>query len=102
MQVFIGSANILSDEVCKHFENFGKKREDLTSIDDELCHHTECSEWEIRVWTPQSRNLECECAKKIIELNTLSSKETQRGLNEKLSFSTMEGFDKLWEWFSPD
>ena len=72
------------------------------NIDDELCHHTECSEWEIRIWTPQSNDLQYECAKKIIEMNTLTSKNTQNGLTEKLSFTTMESFDKLWEWFSPN
>ncbi|CAI8041607.1 hypothetical protein GBAR_LOCUS23116 [Geodia barretti] len=101
-KVYVGSASNLNDEICKHFENFGKKRADITNIDDELCHHTESSEWEIQVWCPQSKDLEYECAKKVIELNALTSKETQRGLTEKLSFSSMQSFDKLWNWFSPN
>ena len=54
------------------------------------------------MWAPQSKYLEYECAKKVIEMNALTSKETQSGLTEKLSFSSMESFDKLWDWFSPD
>lgn len=100
-QVFAGCANVLMHDLCKHFENFGKKREDIADVDDELCHHTECSEWEITVWPSQKTDLEFECAKKIIELKALTSKETQKGLNEKLCFTTMKSFDKLWEWFSP-
>lgn len=93
---------MLSDTICKHFENFGKKREDISSVDDELCHHTDSTEWEVRVWTSQPNDLEFDCAKKIIEQNALSSKDTQIGLNDKLHFSTMDEFERFWEWFSPD
>ena len=53
MQVFVGKANVLHVELCKHFENFAKKREDIREIDDELCHHTDASGWEITVWPLQ-------------------------------------------------
>lgn len=102
LQVYVGSANILKNDICKHFESFGKKKEDIASIDDELCHHTECSEWEITIWQLQTQHLEFECAKKIIELNALTSKEMQKGLTETLCFTSMHSFDLLWEWFCPN
>lgn len=91
----------MRDDIYKHFESFGKKRGDIVNIDDEICHHTECAEWEISVWPCHPTDLEYECAKKVIELNALASKSSQSGLTEKLCFTTIEGFDKLWEWFSP-
>ena len=99
--MYVGSANTLKSDICKHFESFGKKREDITSIDDELCHHTECSMWEIIILQIQSHDLEFECAKKVIELNSLTSKDRQKGLNEQLRFTSMQSFDRLWEWFCP-
>lgn len=99
--MFISCANLLKDDICQHFESFGKRPEEITAIDDELCHHTECSEWEITVWPHQADDLEFEYAKKIIELNALSSKESQKGLTEKLRFTSMRSFNRFWDWFSP-
>ena len=53
VQVFVGKADVLHVELCKHFDGFGKKREDIREIDDELCHHTDASGWEITVWPLQ-------------------------------------------------
>lgn len=50
MQVYIGKANILHVDLSKHFDCFGKSKRDIKEIDDELCHHTEMSGWEITVW----------------------------------------------------
>ena len=99
--MYVGHARILKDDICKHFENFGKKRDVISNVDDEICHHTECAEWDISVWPFHTTDLEYECAKKVIELNTLVSKDSQKGLTEKLCFTTMQSFYKLWEWFSP-
>lgn len=99
--MFVSCANILKDDVCQHFESFGKRPEDISTIDDELCHHTECSEWDITVWPHPADDLEFECAKKIIELKALPSKKNQKGLTEKLCFTTMGSFNRLWDWFSP-
>ena len=54
LQVFVGKANILHIELSKHFENFGKKKEDIRQIDDELCHHTDASGWDITIWPLQA------------------------------------------------
>ena len=51
--MFVGKASVLHIELCKHFDNFGKKREEIREIDDELCHHTDASGWEITVWPLQ-------------------------------------------------
>lgn len=102
-KVYIGKAEVLHTEVMKHFECFDKKREEMREIDDELCHHTESSGWEISVWPLQpDQDLEAEWAKKIIENNSLSSREESGKLNETLPFSSMNAVDKFWEWFSPN
>ena len=53
MQVFVGKASVLHEELDKHFDCFSKKRKEIREIDDELCHHTEMSGWEINVWLLQ-------------------------------------------------
>ena len=53
--MFVGKASVLHVELCKHFDNFGKKREEIREIDDELCHHTDAAGWEITVWPLQVR-----------------------------------------------
>lgn len=101
-QVYIGKAQVLREEICKHFECFGKKRDKICEIDDELCHHTESSEWGVTVWPLQpDQELEVEWSKKIIENNSLVSKEAS-GLNEEMQFTSMKNFDAFWEWFSPN
>ena len=101
-QIYLGTAKSLSDDLCKHFECFGKKRDEIREIDDELCHHTDSSEWEVTVWQLHSEDLEVECAKKVIELEALTSNETPKGLTEELRFTSMDRFDMLWDWFSPN
>ena len=44
----MGKAEVLHEEIMKHFECFGKKREEISEVDDELCHHTDASGWEVR------------------------------------------------------
>ena len=97
----MGVTNIFKDDICKHFECFGKQRSEINNIEDELCHHTYCSEWEFSVWPLLEGDLEVECAKKIIELESLASKAKQNGLNKKLYFTSSNSFDKFWEWFCP-
>ena len=46
-------------------------------------------------------DLEVECAKKIIELDTLTSKDGGAGLSDQMVFTSKASFDKFWEWFSP-
>ncbi len=41
---------MLHEELSKHFDCFNKKREEIREIDDELCHHTEMSGWDLTVW----------------------------------------------------
>ena len=101
-QVYVGKAKILHEDICKHFECFDKKRDEICEIDDELCHHTDSSGWEIIVWPLQpDQNLEVEWAKKIVEHEALTSKE-ETGLNEDMEFSSATAFDKFWDWFSPN
>jgi len=101
-QIYLGTAQSLSDDLCKHFECFGKKRDEIREIDDELCHHTDSSEWEVTVWQLHTESLEVECAKKAIELEALTSSENPKGLTEELRFTSMDRFDMLWDWFSPN
>ena len=46
-------------------------------------------------------DLEVECAKKIIEGNSLISKDGGSGLSDRMSFKSKASFDKFWDWFSP-
>ena len=123
----------------KHFDNFGKSRKQICEIDDELCHHTEASGWDVRYYlylpyfivllsvsllpticslslflSPYSfghklkvwpvgpeQNLELEWTKKIIENDSLSSSDGA-GVNEYMSFTSMETFNTFWEWLSPN
>lgn len=45
-------------------------------------------------------DLEVECAKKLIELDALVSKEGT-GITEKMQFTSKVSFEKFWDWFSP-
>lgn len=100
--MFIGKASVLHVELCKHFDNFGKKRDEIREIDDELCHHTDASGWEITVWPLQAGEmLEVEWVKKVIQQDSLNSKEGSSGINEEITFSSMESLQKFWDWFSP-
>ena len=100
--MYVGKAKVLHDDICKHFECFDKKREEISEIDDELCHHTDMSGWEITVWPLQpDQNLEVEWAKKNIEHDALNSRE-ERGLTEDMRFTSTTSFDKFWDWFAPN
>lgn len=57
--MFVGKANVLHVELCKHFENFGQKRDEIREIDDELCHHTDAAGWDITVWPLQVPAIVC-------------------------------------------
>ena len=54
------------------------------------------------VWQLHTESLEVECAKKAIELEALTSSENPKGLTEELRFTSMDRFDMLWDWFSPN
>ena len=125
----------------KHFDNFGKPRKQICEIDDELCHYTEASGWDVRYYlylpyfiallcfspflssfhfssislplSPYSfghklkvwpvgpeQNLELEWTKKIIEHDSLNSSDGP-GINEYISFTSMDTFSTFWEWLSP-
>ena len=99
--MYVGKAEVLHKELCRHFDCFGKRREEIREIDDELCHHTDASGWDITVWPlGPLQNLEVEWSKKIIEHDSLQTKET--GLNHDMKFTSMTNFDLFWQWFSPN
>lgn len=52
-QVFVGKAQVLHEELSKHFDQFEKKRRLIKAIDDELCHHTSIAGWDLVVWPLQ-------------------------------------------------
>ena len=147
----------------KHFDSFGKTRKQICEIDDELCHYTEASGWDVRyylylhyfivalsvsvsllsfplsnllslymspspspslslslspspslslslypfghklkVWpVGPEQNLELEWTKKIIEYDSLNSSDGA-GINEHISFTSMDTFSTFWEWLSPN
>lgn len=48
----------------------------------------------------EDQDLDVECAKKIIDLDSLTSKDGH-GITDQMNFSSKSSFDKFWEWFSP-
>ena len=48
----------------------------------------------------EGMDLEVECAKKLIELDALVSKEGN-GITEKMEFTSRASFEQFWNWFSP-
>ncbi|XP_064404262.1 uncharacterized protein LOC135349648 [Halichondria panicea] len=101
-KVYIGKAHVLHEELSKHFDCFNKKREEIREIDDELCHHTEMSGWDLTVWVLEDEDdLDVECGKKSIEHNALVSKDGN-GITEEMSFGNRGAFDKFWDWFMPN
>ena len=44
---------MLHEELANHFDQFGKWKEGLREIDDELCHHTSMAGWNLSVWPLQ-------------------------------------------------
>ena len=55
------------------------------------------------VFLQEGQDLEFECAKKIIELDCLCSKEgdSDHKITDQLEFTSKESFDKFWNWFCP-
>ena len=45
--MFVGKADNVAEELMMHFESFGQKRHLIKEIDDELCHHTDSSGWNV-------------------------------------------------------
>ena len=126
LQVFVGKADSLHDELMKHFDSFGQKRHKIREIDDELCHHTDSSGWNVRKLNerkrqtkvmlfplplslsqltvhavPDDQDLELEWAKKIVEHDSLVAPNSS-GINESLTFTNRDTFDNFWEWLSPN
>ena len=59
--IVLGKADVLHETLVKHFECFGKPRSEIQAIDDELCHHSPASFWQLKVWPIAStENLELE------------------------------------------
>ena len=58
LQVFVGKADSLHDELMKHFDSFGQKRHKIREIDDELCHHTDSSGWNVRKLNEREKQTE--------------------------------------------
>jgi len=52
------------------------------------------------VCTQEGMDLEVECAKKLIEIDALVSKEGN-GITEKMEFTSRASFEQFWDWFSP-
>ena len=102
-KVFVGKSQVLHEELEKHFSCFGRKREEIREIDDELCHHTSQNEWKLKVLPikPPQR-LEVEWAKKVIEKDALASPDDPRGLNSGLSFTHWDNWEEFSKWFFPD
>lgn len=101
-KLYIGKAEVLFEELLKHFECFGKRRTEIREIDDELCHHTDISGWELKVWVINTNeDIEVEYGKKVIEYDALTS-PSGIGINEHMTFTSMDTFDTFWEWLSPN
>ena len=101
-KVFVGKADVLHEELAKHFTCFGKKREEIREIDDELCHHSQECQWSLKTFPikPPS-NLEVEWAKKVMTCNSLMSAEDSRGLNEVLTLTSWDNWEEFRSWFFP-
>ena len=101
-KVFVGKAMVLHEELAHHFTCFGKKREEIREIDDDLCHHTQECEWSLKV-LPVSNpaNLEVEWSKKVVEKTSLVSAYDTRGLNEQLTFTSFDSWKEFSDWFFP-
>lgn len=97
-----GKAEVLSKTLAEHFECFGKPRTEIRAIDDELCHHSPASFWQLKVWPIAStENLELEWIKKICLKDALPSLDGG-GLNENIKFSYKDTWLAFKKWFYPD
>ena len=101
-KAFVGKATVLHEELAHHFTCFGKKRQDIREIDDELCHHTQECQWSLKVLpVPPPMNLEVEWCKKVVEKASLMSTSESHGLNEQLSFTSYDSWKQFSDWFFP-
>jgi hypothetical protein len=101
-KTFVGKADVLNEELSKHFTCFGKRREEIREIDDELCHHTSECDWSLKVYVIRPPDkLEVEWAKRVVTCNSLMSADEPGGLNEVLVFSNWDNWKVFSEWFFP-
>ena len=98
-----GKADVLHDTLITHFECFGKPRSEIRAIDDELCHHSPASFWQLKIWPIAStENLELEWIKKICLKASLPSPDADGdGLNESIKFTSMNTWTVFKDWFFP-
>lgn len=96
-----GKAEVLSKTLAEHFECFGKPRAQIRAIDDELCHHSPSSFWQLKVWPiADTENLELEWVKMICLKNALPSPDGG-GLNESIKFTHHDNWLSFKQWFFP-
>ena len=99
--VVSGKADVLNETLVTHFECFGKPRSEIRAIDDELCHHSPASFWQLKVWPIASTdNLELEWIKKMCLKHALPSPDGG-GLNEYIKFTSMDTWKAFKDWFYP-
>ena len=98
----IGKADILHKKLAEHFECFGKPRASIQAIDDELCHHSMASFWQLQVWPlNDTDNLEVEWAKKVCNKDAMHSPDG-RGLNENITFTNKSNWIEFKKWLNPN
>ncbi|XP_065883825.1 uncharacterized protein [Dysidea avara] len=101
-KVYIGKAKVLHATLAEHFECFGKPRSSIREIDDELCHHSMASQWQLQIWPlADSDNLEVEWAKKVCNKESLQSSE-ESGLNESVKFTHKHNWVEFKKWLNPN
>ena len=102
LALFLGKADILHKTLADHFECYGKPRVSIQAIDDELCHHSMASFWQLQIWPlADSENLELEWAKKVCNKNSIRTPDG-RGLNESIKFTQMSNWIEFKKWFNPN
>ena len=73
-------------------------------IDDELCHHSMASQWQLKIWPlADSDNLEVEWAKEVYTKESLpSSPDDESGLNESINFTHKNNLVEFKKWLNPN
>ena len=93
---------MLHTTLAEHFECFGKSKASIRVIDDELCHHSFASQWQLQIWpVPDSVNLEVEWAKKVCLKESLQSSD-ESGLNESIKFTHKDNWVDFKKWLNPN
>jgi len=101
LSLFLGKADVLHETLAEHFECYGKPRPAIKAIDDELCHHSMASFWQLQIWPlADSENLELEWAKKICSKNSIHT-PGGRGLNESVKFTQKSNWVEFKKWLNP-